>query len=154
LHELVKDRAFRRAEDLVREYRQRADELALRLGDALHEMLAALRERFTEARARVAAFDLRVRLSVMKQRTAHNASNLQMRIDRLLVAKRQRLDRLLLQIEERSPLRLLERGYAIVYDAAGQVVRSAEQVAPGNEVSVRLARGRIIADVKRTEPAS
>jgi exodeoxyribonuclease VII large subunit len=154
LHELVKDRAFRRAEDLVREYRQRADELSLRLGDALHEKLALLRERFTEARARVTSFDLRVRLAVMKQRTEHNASNLQMRIDRLLVAKRQRLERLLLQIEERSPLRVLERGYAIVYDAAGQVVRSAEQVAPGNEVSVRLARGRIIADVKRTEPAS
>ncbi len=154
LHELVKDRAFRRAEDLVREYRQRADELSLRLGDALHDKLAVLRERFTEARARVAAFDLRVRLSAMRLRAAHSESNLQMRIDRLLVAKRQRLERLLLQVEERSPLRVLERGYAIVYDAAGQVVRSAEQVAPGSEVSLRLAKGRIIADVKRTEPAS
>jgi exodeoxyribonuclease VII large subunit len=154
LHELVKDRAFRRAEDLVREYRQRADELSLRLGDALRDKLSALRERFTEARARVASYDLRVRLSAMRLRSAHSASNLQMRIDRLLVAKRQRFERLLLQIEERSPLRVLERGYAIVYDAAGQVVRSAEQVAPGNEISVRLARDRIIADVKRTEPAS
>jgi exodeoxyribonuclease VII large subunit len=77
-----------------------------------------------------------------------------MRIDRFLVAKRQRYDRLVLQLEERSPLRVLDRGYAIIYDAAGNVIRSAEQVSAGNEISVRLSRGKLIADVKRTEPAS
>jgi exodeoxyribonuclease VII large subunit len=154
LHDLVRDQAFRRAEDLVRQYRQRADELALRLGDALRGKLDLLRERFTEARARVASYDLRARLAAMKLRSAHSASNLQMRIDRFLVAKRQRFERLVLQLEERSPLRVLERGYAIIYDATGNVVRTAEQVAAGNEISVRLARGRLIADIKRTEPAS
>jgi exodeoxyribonuclease VII large subunit len=153
LHDLVRDQAFRRAEDLVREYRQRADELALRLGDALREKLDLLRERFTEARARVAAYDLRVRLAALRLRSAHSASNLQMRVDRFLVAKRQRYERLVLQLEERSPLRVLDRGYSIIYDAAGNVVRSAEQVRAGNEISVRLARGKLIADVKRTEPA-
>ncbi len=129
LHELVRDQAFRRAEDLVRQYRQRADELALRLGDALREKLNLLRERFTEARARIGGYDLRARLAAMRLRSTHSASNLQMRIDRFLVAKRQRYERLILQLEERSPLRVLDRGYAIIYDAAGNVVRSAEQVA-------------------------
>jgi exodeoxyribonuclease VII large subunit len=154
LHELVRDQAFRRAEDLVCQYRQRADELALRLGDALLDKLDALRERFTEARARIAAYDLRARLSAMRLRSTHSASNLQMRIDRFLVAKRQLYERLVLQLEERSPLRVLDRGYAIIYDAAGNVVRNTEQVRAGNEISVRLARGKLIADVKRTEPAS
>jgi exodeoxyribonuclease VII large subunit len=154
LHELVTDSAFRRAENLVREYRQRADELALRLGDALLDKLDTLRGRFTEARAHIAAYDLRARLGAMRLRSTHSASNLQMRIDRLLVAKRQRYERLALQLEERSPLRVLDRGYAIIYDAAGKVIRSVEQVRAGNEISVRLARGKIIADVKRTEPAT
>ncbi len=154
LHELMRDPAFRRAEDLVRQYRQRADELALRLGDALRGKLELLRARFTEARARVVAYDLRARLGAMRLRSEHGASNLQMRIDRFLVAKRQRFERLVLQLEERSPLRVLDRGYAIIYDSVGRVVRSAEQVAAGSEISVRLARGRLIADVKRTEPAS
>jgi exodeoxyribonuclease VII large subunit len=153
LHELVSDTAFRRAEDLVRQYRQRADELALRLGDALHAKLNLLRERFTEARARVAAYDLRARISAMRLRSEHGASNLQMRIDRFLVTKRQRYERLVLQLEERSPLRVLDRGYAIIYDSAGNVVRNADQVAAGNEISVRLSRGRLVADVKRIEPA-
>ena len=152
LHELVRDQAFRRAEDLVRQYRQRADELALRLGQTLSGKLDLLRERFTEARARIAAYDLRVRLASLRLRSAHSASNLQMRIDRFLVAKRQRYERLVLQLEERSPLRVLDRGYAIIYDAAGNVVRNAEQVSAGKEISVRLARGKLIAEVKRTEP--
>ena len=139
---------------MVRQYRQRADELALRLGDALRGKLDLLRERFTEARARIAAYDLRARLTAMQMRSAHSASNLQMRIDRFLVAKRQRYERLVLQLEERSPLRVLDRGYAIIYDAAGNVVRNAAQVRAGNEISVRLARGKLIADIKRTEPAS
>ena len=152
LHELVRDRAFRRAEDLVRQYRQRADELSLRLGDALRDKLDTLRERFTEARARVASYDLRVRLaSAMRLRSAHSASNLQMRIDRLLVAKRQRYERLVLQLEERSPLRVLDRGYAIIYDAAGKSCGPPIPSLPAMKSHVRLARGRLIAEVKRRE---
>ena len=74
-----------------------------------------------------------------------------MRLERFLAAKRQRLERLMLQLDERSPLRLLERGYAICYDAAGNVVRATEQVAIGDEVAVQLARGRLAAEVKKKE---
>jgi exodeoxyribonuclease VII large subunit len=154
LQELMAERAFRRPEDIVREYRQRTDELSLQLADALRGKLERLRARFTEARARVAGFDLRARLAAMRLRAEHGASNLRQRMDRLLVAKRQRFERLALQLEERSPLRVLDRGYAIVYDAAGRVVRNAEQVSAGDEISVRLARGRLIADVKRREPTT
>jgi exodeoxyribonuclease VII large subunit len=150
LQELLSQRAFRRPEEIVREYRQLTDEYAIRLGDALHGKLERLRMRFTDARARIAAFDLRSRIAALRLRSDHRASELKARIERLLVAKRQRFERLVLQLEERSPLRVLDRGYAIVYDAAGRVIRAAEQVAAGDEVSVRLARGRLIAEIKRT----
>jgi len=48
-------------------------------------------------------------------------------------------------------LRVLERGYAIATDAAGNVLRDAAQVVLGDAVNVQLHRGRLIADVKRTE---
>ena len=54
-----------------------------------------------------------------------------------------------MQLEERSPFQLLERGYAIAYDASGKVLRSPDQVALGDEISVRLARGRLDATVRR-----
>jgi len=69
----------------------------------------------------------------------------------LLVAKIQLLDHLRLQLEERSPLRVLERGYAICTDANGNVISGAEQVAIGADIQVQLARGRLGAEIRRRD---
>jgi exodeoxyribonuclease VII large subunit len=73
------------------------------------------------------------------------------RIERALGAKRQRIERLRVQLEERSPLRVLERGYAICYDAAGNVVRVADGVAVGDAIRVQLSRGKLGARVTDKE---
>jgi exodeoxyribonuclease VII large subunit len=51
-------------------------------------------------------------------------------------------------LKERSPLAILERGYSITRDAAGKIVRDAEAVALGSDISVRLARGELAANVR------
>ena len=78
-----------------------------------------------------------------------DANDLQVRLDRVLVAKRRRLEAAMLQLEERSPFKILERGYSIAYDSAGKVLRSADQVALGDDISLRLARGELAATVKK-----
>ena len=50
-----------------------------------------------------------------------------------------------------SPLATLERGYAVLQDAAGQVLVSARSLAPGTAISVRVADGRVHATTTRTE---
>jgi exodeoxyribonuclease VII large subunit len=90
-------------------------------------------------------------LRKVRQLADELTSELGVRTERLLRVKRERLERLRVQLEERSPLRVLERGYAIAYDAAGNVVRSADQVAVGDEVSLQFARGRLFTEVKRKE---
>jgi exodeoxyribonuclease VII large subunit len=42
-----------------------------------------------------------------------------------------------------SPAATLQRGYAIAQRPDGHVIRAAEEVSPGDELAVRLARGRI-----------
>ena len=153
LHELAAHIGFRRLEELVRTYRQQTDELTNRLALALQSRLEQVRRRFTVAQTRIAAFDFRGRIAALRLRLEQRSAELRVRIERFLVVKRQRLERLMLQLDERSPLRVLERGYAIVYDAAGNVVRATEQVALGDEISVQLARGRLAAEVRRKEPA-
>jgi exodeoxyribonuclease VII large subunit len=68
-----------------------------------------------------------------------------------MATKSQMVERLRVQLEERSPLRLLERGYAICYDATGNVVQAADSVAIGDRIRVQLSRGRLGAEVKETE---
>jgi exodeoxyribonuclease VII large subunit len=151
LQELAARRGFRRLEELLREYRLQSDEFLARLATALEARLEQVRRRFTVAQTRVAAFDLRARIAAVRLGVERRTGELGARAERFLAAKHQRLERLTVELNERSPLRVLERGYAIVYDARGNVVRAAEQVALGEEVNVQLARGRLAAEVKRKE---
>ena len=55
--------------------------------------------------------------------------------------KRDALGALAAQLELLNPQRTLERGYAIVRDAKGNVLRSPTQIKPHEAITVRLAGG-------------
>jgi exodeoxyribonuclease VII large subunit len=149
VQELVAHRGFRRPEGLVRQGRQRADELSARLGDLLARRLETSRRRFAVAQARIASFDLHARIAALAARLNQRSGELRARIDRLLTARLERIKRLRMQLDERSPLRVLERGYAIVYGPSGAVLRDAAAVSPGDEVAIQLYKGRFSAEVKK-----
>ena len=148
LRELGIHRAERELKDLLRRNRQHTDELTAQLAEGLRGRLERLRRRYTAAQTRLLAIDLRARFRAFALKLSQASSGLSVRIERTLVMKRRRLERLRLQLEERSPLRVLERGYAICYDAAGRVVRDADGVAIGDRVRVQLSRGALGAEVK------
>jgi exodeoxyribonuclease VII large subunit len=148
LKELTTHIGFRRLEDLLRRHRQQSDELASRLGVALQGRLERLRRRYTVAATRIASFDLRARIRTLGLRLVQRSAELGIRMERVLVGKIQRLETLRVQLDERSPLRVLRRGYAICTDASGNVVIDAEQVPAGGEVTIQLARGRLGAEVR------
>jgi len=151
VHELSARRGFRRPLDLLRQQRQRADEMTSRLALGLRARLAQSRKRFTAAHLRIASFDFRVKIAAFRLRLERRTAELGVRIERLLRAKRDRLEKLTLQLQERSPLRVLERGYAIATDAAGNLLRDAAQVALGDTVAIQLHRGRLTTEVKKKE---
>ena len=151
LKELATHMAFRRIEDLLRRHRQQADELTARLGGALEDRLEWLRRRYTVAGTRLASFDFRALIRMLELRVLQRSTELGVRMERFLNGKVTSLERLELQLRERSPLRVLQRGYAIVTDAGGNVVSSAEQAAVGSEVNIQLARGKLGAEVRRRE---
>jgi len=151
IHELSARRGFRRPLDLLRQQRQRADEMTSRLALGLRAQLEKSRRRFTAAHLRIMSFDFRARIAAFRLRLEKRGAELSVRAERLLRAKRERLDRLRLQLEERSPLRVLERGYAIATDASGAVLRDAAQVALGDSVGLQLHRGRLTTEVIKKE---
>ena len=111
-------------------HRQQTDELSARLGVALQGRLERLRHRYTIAGTRIASFDLRARLRTLGLRLVQRSTELGVRIERFLVGKISRLETLNVQLEERSPLRVLQRGYAICTDAAGNVLSASR---PGRD---------------------
>ncbi len=119
------------------------------LQSALGRVVTLKRRRFTSAQVRLASIDLRARMGKLRRAFEKRAIELRVQIGRVLVAKRRKFDAAKLHLDERDPLRLLERGYAIAYDASGKVLRSPDQVALGEDISVRLARGQLDATVRR-----
>ena len=136
---------------MLRRHRQQADELTARLGGALEDRIERLRHRYTIAATRIASFDLRAQIRTLGLRLMQRSTELGVRMERLLVGKLQRVETLRVVLDERSPLRVLQRGYAICTDSAGNTVSAADQVAVGAEVNVKLAHGRLAAEVKRRE---
>ena len=66
-----------------------------------------------------------------------------------LAAMNRRFSPLAAELRQLSPLRVLERGYAIATDEEGAVLRDAAQTGEGREIGVQLARGNIRARVTR-----
>src|SRR5262249_5762568 len=173
-YELENRRGFDRPLEMLRQFGQRVDAMPSQLGHGLRSQLERARRRYNVAHLRIRSTDLHARLAVqhkrlkvlqlnlgsldlhgkvtaLRLRLEHRTDALGVRAERLLRHKRDRLDRLRLQLEERSPLKVLERGYAIATDAAGNLLRDASQVALGDTIAVRLHRGRLTTEVKRKD---
>ena len=151
VHELAGRRGFRRPLDLLRQRRQRADELTSRLALGLRARLELSRKRLTAAHLRIARFDFRAKVAALRLRLEKQSHDLGARAERLLRLKRERWQGLTLQMQERSPLKVLERGYAIATDMAGVALRDVNQVLVGDEVRIQLHRGRLTTEVKSKE---
>jgi exodeoxyribonuclease VII large subunit len=131
-------------------WRSRVDATAAGLRGGLGRALVRKRRRFTAAQMGMAASGargLQARVSRLRARLERASVALEGRAAAWIALARRRVETAELRLQERSPFQLLERGYAIAYDAGGRVLRSAEQVAAGEGISVKLARGEVDAKV-------
>jgi exodeoxyribonuclease VII large subunit len=140
--------AFARISDALARRQQRVDELVYRLAAAQLRVLEQYRRRLDVAAARVRYFDLRRRLAAMRQALSARTRELEAASRRLLLTCRAHWDRASARLEQLSPLRVLDRGYALVFDASGKLVKDVAQVQAGDRISARLARGLLTARVE------
>ena len=91
-------------------------------------------------------------------RRSSEANDLVARARRCLSAALDRgaddVEHLLARVRSLSPSATLERGYAIVQDDEGRVLRSAADTARGAHLAIRLAEGRLTAQVKDSPAAA
>ena len=137
----------------IEQAQQRLDELERRLPRTARLALARARERLARLKAVVQAADPAPRLALAHQRLDALAHRLPQAWQRRRERDTRRLDALAQTLAAVNPLATLERGYAIVSDAQGRIVRDAASLAPGDAINARLARGTLTARVERSLPA-
>ena len=130
---------------------QQTDEYEYRMRGSLRAAIDSRERTRRTLEARVRQFDVRPRLAAGRRRmeAAHHAAREVMRAR--LAPCRGRLDRLAAQLSQLSPLRVLERGYAIVSNQAGMVT-DAVTAPPASRIHVRLHRGALDAVVATSTP--
>lgn len=139
------ERALRHPRERIAAGRARLDQLALRLRHRHEDALIRAERRLFAAQARLA------RHRPQTQGTATRLDALQQRLMRAGQANTRalslRLDSLASQLAQLNPDAVLERGYAIVRQADGGIVRNAADLAVGDRIALTLARGSAAAEV-------
>ncbi|RFP09582.1 MULTISPECIES: exodeoxyribonuclease VII large subunit [unclassified Duganella] len=105
--------------------------------DRLSGRLGARKPDVTAARSKLSDFQHRVTMSVSTQ----------------LAQRRDALAALSSQLELLNPQRTLERGYAIVTDDQGAIIRAPAQLKPRSTLTMRLAEGSAKVGVESVQPS-
>ena len=133
--------------------RQNLDSMAVAMTVALNRQVKAARQhldvlsRSAALRSPTGYVDQRRKtLELLQNRLVSAESNLVQRRRRQFVAGVSKLDAM-------SPLKVLTRGYALAKTQDGEVLKSVEQVKPGDSITVNLSDGSIKAAVTEKERA-
>jgi len=109
------------------------------------------------------ALNLQQQRALLRQSLSHRLQRERLRLEsdrarllqlhprQLLVSTRQQLEQRIELLQALSPQRLLERGFSLVHQADGQLVRSVRQVHSGDVLQLMVADGRINTVVQTKE---
>ncbi|APX91960.1 exodeoxyribonuclease VII large subunit [Halomonas sp. 1513] len=129
--------------------RQHLAQLETRLQRAMRARLDHGRQRQQHLQARLNGIDPAGLLRQAELRKRQASERLFAVMPRQLERQRSRLEALARELQAVSPLAVLGRGYAIVEDEQGQVVRRAADAQPGQALTTRLGEGRLAVEVTR-----
>jgi exodeoxyribonuclease VII large subunit len=125
---------------------QRVDEQEYRMRERIRLAIDARHRARRTLDERLRRFDIRPRLAAAARRLQAADARAAQSIRLSLTSQRSRLDRLSAKLSQLSPLKILERGYAIVSNTAG-IVKDAAAAPTGSQIHVRLAKGELDAHV-------
>jgi exodeoxyribonuclease VII large subunit len=149
LTELAQHAAFSRFRDLLNRRQQRLDDIAFRLAATKRDRLLRYRRQIDSAAQRLQQHDPRRSLQRLHRDLDARRVSLTNGMRTLLTRRSSEVREASARLESLSPLKVLERGYALVFDSSGKLIKSAEQIKLGDEITAKLSRGSLRANVTR-----
>ena len=149
LTELAQHGAFGRIMEVIRQRQQKLDDLTHRMELAERNLLQQLHRRWETTSAAIRHYDLRLVLSGMRKELDSKTTALVAVTRNVLLQHRVRTERLDTALQSLSPLAILDRGYALVFDSEGTLLKDSGRLKVGDEISARLAKGEIQAQVTK-----
>jgi len=129
---------------------QRVDELSNRLDRAVHRRHRLQVDRLRQLTDRLRRQDISLRLTSIHRRLERAEARLDRAAADTISGRRGRLSAAIARLQALSPLNVLARGYALVYNADGTLLRSAAEASTGTTIRARFAEGSLTAQVTST----
>ncbi len=136
----------------IEQYQQRLDEIERRLPQAMQYAMQSHHHRVETVTSRLKSLDPGVRIALLAQRLRQLSHRLPFAMQTLIAQQRARLGSVEQTLAAVSPVATLARGYAIVTDAKGHVIREANAARTGQPIVARVARGVLHCTVDALDP--
>ncbi|HEX2640372.1 MAG TPA: exodeoxyribonuclease VII large subunit, partial [Pyrinomonadaceae bacterium] len=136
----------------VREHVISVENLDMRLRDAASARVETLEDRLEAVSSQLSPLQLASKIGQAGTRFALLTQRHRTAAADMIAAKSKSLKLCMATLDALSPLAVLNRGFSITEDESGEILRDAAQTGPGRKLSVRLAKGRIEAEVLSTDP--
>ena len=135
------ERAEWRISSLLQRLQQRLDDCVVSLERSMRERLRADRRATDEFAELVMRHDPRRLLGETRERLASTSTRLDRSMERLVRELSAHIHATEARLHALSPLEVLDRGYALVHDANGVLIRSIAQLGPDEVIRTRVRDG-------------
>ncbi|SFH78765.1 exodeoxyribonuclease VII large subunit [Pisciglobus halotolerans] len=141
---------FRQPQRLYEGYAQNVDQLTDKLNQTMMEKVREAKQQLQLHAVTLMSNDPSKHVQQKQTDLKELHNQLETQMDRYMKNQQKRLDYGIQSLDYLSPLKIMHRGYSYVTKDE-KVIKSAEQVAIGESVSIHLDKGRIIAEVVEKE---
>ncbi|HEX6279379.1 MAG TPA: exodeoxyribonuclease VII large subunit, partial [Pyrinomonadaceae bacterium] len=148
LQELSMSPVFQTFPRSIKDLTHGIDDLIEAAHDAVLTKVDHSLERLNAAAASLSPARLSAKVSRNERRLAAFEQRFGRASTKITSVKDRRLSDAMARLDALSPLSVLKRGYSITHNASGEIVRNVHQTDVGERIRIRVAEGRISAEVK------
>ncbi|HEX3436320.1 MAG TPA: exodeoxyribonuclease VII large subunit [Pseudacidobacterium sp.] len=152
LARLNADAALARLREGFGRRQQHLDELRFRMDGAIGANFREASELVHQVSARLLRQDATHRLQFLRERLSSLEGRLARSLENQVRSGAGILDALTRHLNALSPLAVLNRGYALIFDENGVLIRQTSQLTDGQQIMTRLADGRVASRVTEILP--
>ncbi|PYZ94357.1 exodeoxyribonuclease VII large subunit [Salipaludibacillus keqinensis] len=145
---LVKSYAFRYPKQLVEQKEQDLDRLHERLLKETARLVDRKKDHLHTMKQRLHSLHPKERISQEATRSNQNEMALKRAMTQLVKDQRHHLSLQMSKLDLLSPLKMMDRGYSLVYDKDNNLIKQTHQAPVQSMISVQLQNGQLHCEVK------
>ncbi|KKB37241.1 exodeoxyribonuclease VII large subunit [Bacillus thermotolerans] len=142
---------MRNPQSLYRQQAERLDRLTDRLAKEQSAYAANTSMRLKDLTNRLQRSHPAKKVSEARMQAERLETDLAREMQRLLKSKQETFRRQLSMLHALSPLKIMERGYSLVYNEEEKLIKSIQNVQEGERLGVQVADGKLICQIESIE---